>query len=83
MGIFNEKMAQHKAEGKTVFSGEDAFLLSATYGFPIDLTAEMVEDEGMTLDVEGFNQLREEVKIRAREARKALGDLGWAGIDLG
>ena len=83
MVIFNEKMAQHKAEGKTVFSGADAFLLSATYGFPIDLTAEMVEDEGMTLDVEGFNALREEDKIRAREARKALGDLGWAGVDLG
>ena len=83
MVIFNEKMAAHKAEGKTVFSGADAFLLSATYGFPIDLTAEMVEDEGMTLDLEGFNALREEDKIRAREARKALGDLGWAGIDFG
>ena len=83
MVIFNEKMQQHKAEGKTVFSGADAFLLSATYGFPIDLTAEMVEDEGMTLDLEGFNALREEDKVRAREARKALGDLGWAGIDLG
>ena len=83
MVIFNEKMAAHKAEGKTVFSGADAFLLSATYGFPIDLTAEMVEDEDMTLDMEGFNALREEDKVRAREARKALGDLGWAGIDLG
>ena len=83
MGIFNEKMAQHKAEGKTVFSGADAFLLSATYGFPIDLTVEMVDDEGMTVDMDGFNQLREEDKIRAREARKALGDLGWAGIDFG
>ena len=83
MIIFNEKMAEHKAAGKTVFSGADAFLLSATYGFPIDLTAEMVEDEGMTLDVEEFNALREEDKIRAREARKALGDLGWAGIDFG
>ena len=83
MSIFNEKMAQHKAEGKTVFSGEDAFLLSATYGFPIDLTVEMADDEGMTVDMEGFNRLREEDKLRAREARKALGDLGWAGVDLG
>ena len=83
MSIFNEKMAEHKAEGKTVFSGADAFLLSATYGFPIDLTVEMVEDEGMTLDMDGFNALREEDKVRAREARKALGDLGWAGVDLG
>ena len=83
MAIFNEKMAQHKAEGKSVFSGADAFLLAATYGFPIDLTSEMVEDEGMTLDVEEYNRYREEDKVRAREARKALGDLGWAGIDFG
>ena len=83
MAIFNDKMAQHKAENKTVFSGADAFLLAATYGFPIDLTIEMVEDEGMTVDMEEYQRQREEDKIRAREARKALGDLGWAGIDLG
>ncbi len=83
MQIFTAKMAEHKSAGKTVFSGEDAFLLAATYGFPIDLTVEMVEDEGMTVDMDGYNQQREEDKIRAREARKALGDLAWAGIDLG
>jgi len=83
MAIFNDKMAQHKAANAAVFSGADAFLLSATYGFPIDLTIEMVEDEGMTVDMEEFNRQREEDKIRAREARKALGDLGWAGIDFG
>ena len=83
MQIFNAKMAEHKAAGKTVFSGEDAFLLAATYGFPIDLTEEMVEDEGMTVDMDGYHRQREEDKIRAREARKALGDLAWAGIDLG
>ena len=83
MQIFNVKMAEHKAEGKTVFSGADAFLLAATYGFPIDLTEEMVEDEGMTVDMEEYNRQREEDKLRAREARKALGDLGWAGVDLG
>ena len=83
MAIFNTKMAEHKAEGKTVFSGADAFLLAATYGFPIDLTIEMVEDEGMTVDMDEYNRQREEDKIRAREARKALGDLGWAGVDLG
>ncbi len=83
MAIFNEKMAQHKAAGASVFSGADAFLLSATYGFPLDLTVEMVEEEGMTVDMEEFNRQREEDKLRAREARKALGDLGWAGIDFG
>ncbi len=83
MKIFSEKMAEHKAQGAKVFSGEDAFLLSATYGFPIDLTEEMAEDEGMTVDMDAFSSQREEDKIRAREARKALGDLGWAGIDFG
>ena len=83
MQIYNAKLAEHKAEGKTVFSGSDAFLLSDTYGFPVDLTAEMVEDEGMTLDMDKFNACREEQRVRAREARKALGDLAWAGIDLG
>ena len=83
MGLFSDMMAKHKAEAKTVFSGADAFLLADTYGFPIDLTAEMVEDEGMTIDMDEFSRLREEQRIRAREARKALGDLGWAGIDLG
>ena len=83
MTIFNTKMAEHKAEGKSVFSGADAFLLAATYGFPIDLTVEMVEDEGMTVDMDEYYRQREEDKVRAREARKALGDLGWAGIDLG
>ena len=83
MAIFNEKMALHKAENKTVFSGADAFLLADTYGFPIDLTVEMVADEDMTIDMEEYTKLREEQRVRAREARKALGDLAWAGIDLG
>ena len=83
MGLFSEMMAKHKAENKTIFSGADAFLLADTYGFPIDLTVEMVADEDMTIDMEEFTRLREEQRVRAREARKALGDLGWAGIDLG
>ena len=83
MKIFAELLAEHKAKGETVFSGADAFKLYDTYGFPIDLTAEMVEDEGMTVDEAAFAKLMQEQKVRAREARKALGDLAWAGIDLG
>ena len=83
MRIFGEKLAAHKASGETVFSGADAFLLADTYGFPIDLTVEMLEDEGMTVGMDKFTACREEQRVRAREARKALGDLGWAGIDLG
>ena len=83
MKIFAELLAEHKAKGETVFSGADAFKLYDIYGFPIDLTAEMVEDEGMTVDEAAFAKLMQEQKVRAREARKALGDLAWAGIDLG
>ena len=83
MKIFADMLAEHKAKGETEFSGADAFKLYDTYGFPIDLTLEMVADEDMTLDQEGFRKLMQEQKVRAREARKALGDLAWAGIDLG
>ncbi len=83
MRIFGDMMAEHKAKGETEFSGADAFKLYDTYGFPIDLTIEMVADEGMTVDQKGFADLMQEQKVRAREARKALGDLAWAGIDLG
>ena len=83
MRIFSEMLAGHKERGEKRFSGADAFKLYDTYGFPVDLTAEMVEDEGMTLDQDAFTKLMEEQKVRAREARKALGDLAWSGIDLG
>ena len=83
MRIFGEKLAAHKETGEKVFSGADAFLLSDTYGFPIDLTVEMLEDEGMTVDMDKYVACREEQRVRAREDRKKMGDLGWAGIDLG
>ena len=83
MRIFAEMLAEHKAKGETEFSGADAFKLYDTYGFPVDLTIEMVADEDMTLNQKEFADLMQEQKIRAREARKALGDLAWAGIDLG
>ncbi len=81
--IFSEMLAEHKAKGETVFSGADAFKLYDTYGFPIDLTAEMVEEQGMTVDTDAFKALMEEQRVRARKAREALGDLGWAGIEFG
>jgi len=66
-----------------VFSGADAFKLYDTYGFPIDLTVEMAEEEGLTVDLDGFHALMQEQRRRARAARAALGELAWAGIDLG
>ena len=81
--IYNGMIEEHKAKGETVFSGADAFKLYDTYGFPIDLTIEMAQDEGMTVDQDAFQALMEEQRVRARKAREALGDLAWAGIDLG
>ncbi|OUN06967.1 alanine--tRNA ligase [Flavonifractor sp. An92] len=83
MKIFDDMMAGHKEKGETVFSGADAFKLYDTYGFPIDLTIEMVQEQGMTVDQDGFKALMEEQKDRARKAREALGDLGWAGVEFG
>ncbi len=83
MRIFQEMLEGHKAAGETCFSGGDAFKLYDTYGFPIDLTIEMVQEQGMAVNVETFKALMEEQKIRARKAREALGDLGWAGVEFG
>ncbi len=83
MKIFSELLAEHKEKGESVFSGADAFKLYDTYGFPIDLTIEMCEDEGMSVNEAEFKSLMEEQRVRAREARKALGDLGWAGVEFG
>ena len=83
MKIFSDMLAEHKAKGESTFSGADAFKLYDTYGFPIDLTIEMCADEGMNVDEDGFKQLMQEQRVRAREARAALGDLGWAGVSFG
>jgi len=83
MRIYAELLEGYKAKNETVFSGADAFRLYDTFGFPIDLTVEMLEEEGMTVDDPGFRALMEEQRVRARKAREALGDLGWAGVDFG
>ncbi len=83
MKIFGDLLAEHKANGETVFSGADAFKLYDTYGFPVDLTIEMCADEGMIVDEAEFKKLMEEQRVRARKAREALGDLGWAGQEFG
>ena len=81
--IFNEMLASHKEKGEKTFSGADAFKLYDTYGFPIDLTLEMVEEQGMELDQAEFHKQMDEQRQRARKAREALGDLGWAGVEFG
>ncbi len=83
MHIFSDLLAEHQAKGERVFSGADAFKLYDTYGFPIDLTREMVQEQDMTVDEDAFQELMEQQRVRARKAREALGDLAWAGVDLG
>ena len=83
MHIFSDLLAEHQAKGERVFSGADAFKLYDTYGFPIDLTREMVQEQDMTVDEDAFQDLMEQQRVRARKAREALGDLAWAGVDLG
>ena len=81
--IFNEMLLGHKEKGEKTFSGADAFKLYDTYGFPVDLTLEMVQEQGLELDETEFKQLMDEQRRRARKAREALGDLGWAGVEFG
>ena len=81
MRILAELMDELKAKGETVLSGADAFKLYDTYGFPLDLTEDVLSESGMTADTEGFNALMQEQRERARAAR---GDIsGWSGLDLG
>ncbi len=83
MAILNAILGELKEKKETVFPGEDAFKLYDTYGFPVDLTIEIIEEQNMTLDRAGFDKLMQEQRERARAARAALGDLAWSSIDLG
>ncbi len=68
-----EKMVQ---EGKTEMSGADAFRLYDTYGFPLDLTKEILEEKKLTIDEEGFAAAMKEQKEKARAARKVTNYMG-------
>ena len=81
--IFSDMLKGHQEKQEKTFSGADAFKLYDTYGFPVDLTLEMVEEQGMTLDEAEFHKQMDEQRQRARKAREALGDLGWAGVEFG
>ena len=62
-----------------VFSGEDAFKLNDTYGFPLDLTKDILEEKGITVDEDKFNALLAAQKATARAARKDAGADAWKG----
>ncbi len=71
-----------KAGGRTVMDGADAFRLYDTFGFPLDLTEEILGEQGMSIDREGFEREMAAQRERARSARKS-GALGWDADDMG
>lgn len=74
--ILAEMKQDMKDQGVTTLSGENAFKLYDTYGFPIDLTEEILEEEGLSIDKEGFKVAMEEQRVKARGARKTTNYMG-------
>ncbi len=78
MEILKDDIEEMKSKGEKVMSGEKSFRLYDTYGFPIDLTKEILEEEGFEIDEEAFNQ---EMKIQKERAREARGKSTYMGAD--
>ena len=76
LAILAEMEEQMEREGLKVLSGQDAFKLYDTYGFPIDLTEEILQEKGLSLDNEGFTACMQEQKEKARKARKVTNYMG-------
>ena len=83
LSILHDMIEKAKNAGSKELPATDAFKLHDTYGFPIDLTIEILEEQGMSTDRDGFDALIQEQKERSREDRKRMGDVGWASEDLG
>lgn len=77
MEILTEKIDAVIASGKTVLDGADAFLLSDTYGFPIDLTMEIAEEKGLTVDEAKYTECLNEQKKKARDDHNAKSGSSW------
>ncbi len=75
--IIEEYVAEMKAQGKNVLDGERVFKLHDTYGFPLELTQEILEEQGCEADVEGFAKHMEHQKEQARAARKFQEGEAW------
>ncbi len=76
LGILSGLIESAKVEGKTALSGADTFKLYDTFGFPVDLTREIAEEAGLSIDEDEFKTLMNEQKERARAARGNIS--GWA-----
>ena len=76
LAILGEMEKEMEAAGETTLSGENAFKLYDTYGFPLDLTKEILEEKNLKVDEEGFSASMKEQKTKAREARKTTNYMG-------
>ena len=76
LAILSDMEEKMQAEGKKVLSGEDAFKLYDTYGFPIDLTGEILEEKGFSYDEAGFKACMDKQRQTARNARKETNYMG-------
>ena len=76
LSILASMQEEMKAAGETALSGENAFKLYDTYGFPLDLTKEILEEAGFSIDEEGFKAAMEEQRVKARTARKVTNYMG-------
>ena len=78
LSILEGKIAELEKNGEKLLGGEDAFRLYDTYGFPIDLTVEILEEKGLEADIEGFNAQMQQQKERSREGRKVGEEAAWS-----
>ncbi|WP_456273936.1 alanine--tRNA ligase [Bacillus sp. AK031] len=83
LSILSSVIKKEKAEGSSLISGKDVFRLYDTYGFPVELTEEYAEEEGMKVDQEGFEKEMELQRDRARSARQDTGSMQVQGGVLG
>lgn len=83
LSILSEVIKKEKEKGNTIIPGSDAFRLYDTYGFPIELTEEYAEEEGMTVDQAGFEKEMDAQRKRARSARQDVDSMQIQGGVLG
>ncbi len=76
MQILNDYIKEVKNNNYKILSGDKAFKLYDTYGFPVELTEEILEEEGISIDKEGFNKEMKEQRERARSAREETNYMG-------
>ena len=76
LGILSDMIEKMESEGAKTLGGEDAFRLYDTYGFPLDLTKEILEEKGMDADEEGFRECMEVQRKKARDAREVTNYMG-------